>query len=103
MYRWTSTPLSKVTAGAYLSLIDKEVSMARRHEKTMAGRIFENILFLEEVFGDMADADIPDVPVLELAKCFELSHPRTLRATKTRRKSWPLWNSAGELPNHRSE
>jgi hypothetical protein len=25
--------------------------MARRHEKTMAGRIFENILFLEEVFG----------------------------------------------------
>jgi hypothetical protein len=48
--------------GAYLSLIDKEVSMARRHEKTMAGRIFENILFLEEVFGDMADADIPDVP-----------------------------------------
>jgi hypothetical protein len=89
--------------GAYLSLIDKEVSMARRHEKTMAGRIFENILFLEEVFGDMADADIPDVPVLELAKCFELSHPRTLRGTKTRRKSWPLWNSAGEVPNHRSE
>ena len=50
--------------------------MTRRHEKTMTGRIFENILFLEEVFGDKADADIPDVPVLELAKCFELSHPR---------------------------
>ena len=56
--------------------------MARRHEKTMAGRIFENILFLEEVFGDKDDADIPDVPVLELAKCFELSHPRILRATR---------------------
>jgi hypothetical protein len=52
--------------------------MTPRHEKTMAGRIFDNILFLEEVFGDKADADIPDVPVLELAKCFDLSPPRTL-------------------------
>ena len=51
--------------------------MARRHEKTTAERIFENILFLEEVFGDKADTDIPDIPVLELAKCFDLSHPRT--------------------------
>jgi hypothetical protein len=102
MYPWISTPLSR-SPGAHLSLIDKEVSMARRHEKTMAERIFENILFLEEVFGDKADADIPDVPVLELAKCFELSHPRTLRATTARPKSWPLWNSAGELPNHRGE
>jgi hypothetical protein len=47
----------------------------------MADRIFENILFFEEVFGD-SDTDIPDVPVLELAKCFELSHPKTLRATR---------------------
>ncbi len=31
--------------------------MARRHEKTNAERIFENILFLDEVFGDKADAD----------------------------------------------
>jgi hypothetical protein len=77
--------------GAHLFLVDEEVSMARRYEKTMAGRIFENILFLEEVFGDKDDADIPDVPVLELAKCFELSHPRTLRATRGRQKSWPLW------------
>jgi hypothetical protein len=52
--------------------------MARRHKKTMAATIFENVLFLEEVFGYKDDADIPDVPVLELAKCFELSHPRTL-------------------------
>jgi hypothetical protein len=65
--------------------------MARRHEKTIAARIFENILFLEEVFGDKADTDIPDVPVLELAKCFELSHPRTLHANRGRQKSWPLW------------
>jgi hypothetical protein len=51
--------------------------MARRRKKTITDRIFENILFLEEVFGDKDDADIPDVPVLELAKCFELSHPGT--------------------------
>jgi hypothetical protein len=65
--------------------------MARRHKKATANRIFENILFLEEVFGDKDDAEIPDVPVLELAKCFELSHPRTTRATRGRQKSWPLW------------
>ena len=39
--------------------------MARRRKKTITDRIFENILFLEEVFGDKDDADIPDVPVLE--------------------------------------
>lgn len=65
--------------------------MIRRHEKTTAGRIFENILFLEEVFGDKPDSDIPDVPVLELAKCFELSHPRLSRATRRRHKPWRLW------------
>jgi hypothetical protein len=46
---------------------------------------------LEEVFDNKADADIPDVPVLELAKCLELSHPRLSRATRGRRKRWPLW------------
>jgi hypothetical protein len=71
--------------------------MARRYEKTMAGRIFENIIFLEEVFGDKADADIPDVPVLELAKCFDFSHPKTLRANRGRGKSSQRGNSAGEL------
>ena len=78
--------------------------MVRRHEKTITGRIFENILFLEEVFGDKEDADIPDVPVLELAKCFELSHPRILRATTEDVKSpGRFGNRAGELPNHRGE
>ena len=66
--------------------------MARRHTKTMTTRIFENILFLEEVFGDKDDAEIPDVPILELAKCFELSQPRTLRAARGHQKAWPLWN-----------
>jgi hypothetical protein len=44
--------------------------MARRYEKTMAGRIFENVLFLEEVFGDKADGDIPDVPASRIGKIF---------------------------------
>jgi hypothetical protein len=77
--------------------------MARRHKKTIADKIFENILFLEEVLGDKNDADIPDVPVLELAKSFELSHPRTLRARRAPEKSWPRGNKASELPNHQSE
>jgi len=71
----------------------KEISMARRHTKTMTTRIFENILFfLEEVFGDKDAAEIPDVPILELAKSFELSQPRSLGATKGRQKAWPRWN-----------
>jgi hypothetical protein len=77
--------------------------MTRRREKTMAERIFENILFLDEVFSDKDDGNIPDVPILELAKCFELSHPKTLRATRGSRKSSQLGNRAAELPNHRSE
>ena len=65
--------------------------MARHQEKTTAGRIFENILFLEEVFGDKPDAEIPDVPVLELARCFELSHHAGARVGRGRPKQWPLW------------
>jgi hypothetical protein len=65
--------------------------VVRQQNKTTAGKILENILFLEEVFGDKADADIPDVPVLELAKCFELSHPGGVPIRKGRHKDWPLW------------
>ena len=35
-------------------------------------KIFENILFLEEVFQSRADEEIPDVPFLELARSFQL-------------------------------
>ena len=59
--------------------------MARHREKTIAGKTFENILFLAEVFGDKADE-------LELARCFELSHPRVARVVRRRHKAWPLWN-----------
>ncbi len=65
--------------------------MARVRDKTMTGKIFDNILFLAEVFGDRADEDIPDIPVLELARCFELSQPRLKRPMVRRYKSWPLW------------
>jgi hypothetical protein len=68
----------------------KAILMARVRSNTVTEKIFENIVFLAEVFGDYPDKDIPDVPVLELAKCFELSHPRLRRRTR-RHKPWPLW------------
>ena len=64
--------------------------MTRVRDKTITVKIFENILFLAEVFGDNADKDIPDVPVLELARCFELSQ-RPKRPVIRRYKPWPLW------------
>lgn len=65
--------------------------MARVHDRTITGKIFENILFLAEVFGDKADKDIPDIPVLELARCLELSQPQLKRPMMRRYKPWPLW------------
>ena len=42
-------------------------------------RIFENILFLEQIFESRADEEIPDVPFLELARSFQLKNTeRTL-------------------------
>jgi hypothetical protein len=31
------------------------------------------------------------VPIIELAKCFEIPHPRLRKVLKRRRKDWPLW------------
>jgi hypothetical protein len=42
-------------------------------QKNITAQIFDNVLFLAEVFGDGADQDIPKVPVLEMARCFELA------------------------------
>ncbi|HEY3301961.1 MAG TPA: hypothetical protein VGL70_00345 [Candidatus Binatia bacterium] len=42
------------------------------HARSVAQKIFDNIIFLEDVFGDREDEEIPDIPVLELAKSFEL-------------------------------
>ena len=65
--------------------------MAKLGKRTLTGKIFDNILFLEEVFGDRADNDIPNVPLLELARCFELPGPRAQRPSGRRQKEWSLW------------
>ena len=41
-------------------------------QRSMAEKIFENIIFIEEVFADRTEEKIPDVPMLELARSFEL-------------------------------
>jgi len=63
----------------------------RAREKSMTGKILDNSLFLAEVFGDQADRDIPKLPVLEMAKCFDLEAPRISRGSRRRTKAWPLW------------
>ena len=50
--------------------------MTRARQKSPTGKIFDNILFLAEVFGDQSDQDIPKMPVLEMAQCFDLQAPR---------------------------
>ncbi len=56
--------------------------MARFREQSATGKMFENILFLAEVFGDKCDGEIPDVPLLELARCFELRRDEHARAPR---------------------
>ena len=61
-------------------------------DKTATERIFENIIFLADVFGDKLEKDIPAWPVLEMARCFELTQPAIAHTSRPRRKDWPLWN-----------
>ncbi|HWP23604.1 MAG TPA: hypothetical protein VNM15_05405 [Candidatus Binatia bacterium] len=64
----------------------------RAAKKNITQKIFDNILFLSEVFGDRADDDIPKLPVLEMARCFDLEPaPRVARADRRRSRSWRLW------------
>jgi len=60
--------------------------------KTATERIFENIIFLADVFGEQLEQDIPVWPVLEMARCFELEQPDIVQTTRPRRKDWQLWN-----------
>jgi hypothetical protein len=76
--------------GAFF-LSGKGTGMIRTCEKSMTGKILDNILFLAEVFGDQADRDIPKLPVLEMAKCFDLEAPRISGASRRRSRAWPLW------------
>jgi hypothetical protein len=65
--------------------------MARSQAKSMTEKIFDNILFLEEVFGEQAEQDIPKMPVLEMARCFDLESPRVSPSSRRRNKAWTLW------------
>ena len=65
--------------------------MSRAHAKSLMSKILDNIIFLEEVFGEEADRDIPKIPVLEMARCFELEPSRNVRVSQRRSKGWPLW------------
>jgi hypothetical protein len=69
----------------------KGIVTMRVREKSMTGKILDNILFLADVFGEQEDRDIPKLPVLEMAKCFDLEAPRISRANRRRSKAWPLW------------
>ena len=66
--------------------------MAKFRPKTATTKIFENILFIAEVFGDKSDRELPNVPVLELARCFELHAPVKRKRSRPRSKIWALWN-----------
>lgn len=60
--------------------------------KTTTERIFENIIFLADVFGEQLEKDIPAWPVLEMARCFELAPVIIAPTGRPRRKDWSLWN-----------
>jgi hypothetical protein len=49
--------------------------VTRRRAKSSLEKIFENLNFLVDVFGEKTGKDIPDVPFLELARSFDLSGP----------------------------
>jgi hypothetical protein len=80
----------RVTDGAPFCF-SKEWKMPNASTKNATGKIFENILFLAEVFGDQAERDIPKLPVLEMAQCFDLEIRNPSRASRRRSKAWPLW------------
>jgi hypothetical protein len=65
--------------------------MAKFPTRSAANKIFDNIVFLAEVFGDKPETDIPKLPVLEMAQCFDLEISGPVRAPRPRSKAWLLW------------
>lgn len=61
-------------------------------EKSLLARTFENILFLAEVFTEESSSEIPNVPMLELARSFELSRPTLKRRSRRLSRPWALWD-----------
>lgn len=53
--------------------------MTKSGKRTITDKIFENILFLAEVFGEQEDKNLPNIPILEMAQCFELPQARKRR------------------------
>jgi len=45
--------------------------MGKKHAHIL-DRVLDNVIFLDEVFRDRTDDEIPDVPFLDLARSFEL-------------------------------
>ena len=66
--------------------------MRRIEKRSVTDKIFENILFLAEVFGDQEDKNIPKIPVLEMAQCFELPHDRRPRRLQSRHRERSFWH-----------
>ena len=60
--------------------------------KSETDKILENIIFLAEVFGDLPVQDFPALPVLEMARCFELAPSSVGLGARAPRRSWQLWN-----------
>lgn len=46
-------------------------------KRPIAEKIFENIIFIAEAFAERANEEIPDVPILELARSFEIKRQGT--------------------------
>ena len=47
--------------------------MAEKNSREpLAEKVFDNLIFIAEVFADREEGEIPDVPMLELARSFEL-------------------------------
>ena len=69
----------------------KERVMNRSFEKTRLEELSENLTFLADVFGEQEDKDIPNVPFLELARCFELTSPKNLPVPRHRSRRRSRW------------
>jgi hypothetical protein len=83
---------SPIRGGApFLFLIAKEIIVKTNRQRSTTGKILDNVVYLAEVFGERDEKDIPKIPVLEMARCFDLAPP-PVRISRRRPRDWPLWN-----------
>jgi hypothetical protein len=57
--------------GAFLFAME-ETMAEKKSSEPLAEKVFDNLIFIAEVFADREEEEIPDVPLLELARSFEL-------------------------------